>query len=222
MSTFWLKYRGTRFPIRRGETLLGRSAYCSIVLSNPLASRQHCALRLDAGSLVIEDLESANGTWVNGERVEQARALLPGDLLRVGTDVLEVIVADPEGPLRERESTSHDRQSSAADDDTATSIDSIDATSTKTHGTTLDLLEQLVMSAGETRRPATLAPSIQRVVEALLEQSRRTQQPLSLANATRVSAVVEKVCSWFPRGELDEWRASALSSIRGDPEGKAK
>src|SRR5688500_3061098 len=83
MSTYWLKYRGTRFPIRRGETLLGRSPYCTIVLSNPLASRQHCALKLDGGNLTITDLESANGTWINGERVDGSRALSVGDLLRV-------------------------------------------------------------------------------------------------------------------------------------------
>jgi pSer/pThr/pTyr-binding forkhead associated (FHA) protein len=217
MSTFWLKYRGTRFPIRRGETLLGRSAYCSIVLSNPLASRQHCAIRLEGGALVVEDLESSNGTWVNGERIGEVRTLAPGDLLRVGTDVLEVIIADAETPLRERESTSHDRQHSIPEDEATTSLDGIEATSTKTHGTTLDLLEQLVMSASETRRPATLAPSIQRVVEALVEQSRRTQQPLTLAHATRVSAVVERISSWFQRGELDEWRSRTLSGIRGDP-----
>jgi pSer/pThr/pTyr-binding forkhead associated (FHA) protein len=220
MSTFWLKYRGTRFPIRRGETLLGRSAYCSIVLSNPLASRQHCALRLDAGALVIEDLESSNGTWVNGERIDKARALVPGDLLRVGTDVLEVIVADADMPVRERESTSHDRQSSVSEDDATASLDTIEATSTKTHGTTLDLLEQLVMSAGETRRPAALAASIQRVVEALVEQSRRTQQPLSGAHVTRVSAVVEKLSSWFEQGELDEWRSRMLTSVREPREEK--
>jgi pSer/pThr/pTyr-binding forkhead associated (FHA) protein len=212
MSTYWLKFRGTRFPVRRGETLLGRSPYCSIVLSNPLASRQHCALKLDAGNLTITDLQSANGTWVNGERVEGSRALNVGDLLRVGTDVLEVMTAEEEHP-RSSERTDHGRKVTAAS--ISLPPEALDeATSTKTHATTLDLLEQLVASAGETRRPSILAPSIQRVVEALLEQSKRTGQPLGAAEATRVAAAVEKLSSWFADGSLAVWRKRTLEHLQ--------
>jgi len=212
MSTYWLKYRGTRFPIRRGETLLGRSPYCSIVLSNPLASRQHCALKLDAGRLTIADLESANGTWVNGERVEAARALSVGDLLRIGTDVLEVMAAEEDTPgSNERGEV---RRTTTQHGPTTTDHLLEEATNTKTHATTLDLLEQLVASAGETRRPSILAPSIQRVVEALLDQNRRTGQQLSAAEATRVAAAVEKVSSWFPDGSLAQWRIQTLTTLQ--------
>src|SRR5688572_18425920 len=212
MSTYWLKYRGTRFPIRRGETLLGRSPYCSIVLSNPLASRQHCALKLDATNLTITDLQSANGTWINGERVDGSRALSVGDLLRVGTDVLEVITAEEENP-RSSERTDHGRRVTAAN--ASLPPEALEeATNTKTHATTLDLLEQLVASAAETRRPSILAPSIQRVVEALLDQSKRTGQPLGAAEATRVAAAVEKLSSWFADGSLAAWRQNTLKNLQ--------
>jgi hypothetical protein len=213
MSTYWLKYRGTRFPIRRGETLLGRSPYCSIVLSNPLASRQHCALKLEAGRLTISDLESANGTWVNGERHEGARALNVGDLLRIGTDVLEVMAAE-EDNADASERSGGGRRTTTAHGLTAPDQIVEEATNTKTHATTLDLLEQLVASAGETRRPSILAPSIQRVVEALLEQAERSGQPLSEAEATRVAAAVEKLSSWFKDGLLAEWRARTLRALQ--------
>jgi pSer/pThr/pTyr-binding forkhead associated (FHA) protein len=213
MSTYWLKYRGTRFPIRRGETLLGRSPYCSIVLSNPLASRQHCALKLDAGKLTIADLESANGTWVNGERVEAARPLNVGDLLRIGTDVLEVMTAE-EDPVGASERSDSGRRTTTEHGLTAPDSVLEEATNTKTHATTLDLLEQLVASAGETRRPSILAPSIQRVVEALLEQARRTGQPLGAAEATRVAAAVEKLNSWFKDGSLSVWRNQTLKTLQ--------
>jgi pSer/pThr/pTyr-binding forkhead associated (FHA) protein len=216
MSTYWLKYRGTRFPIRRGETLLGRSPYCSIVLSNPLASRQHCALKLDGGSLAISDLESANGTWVNGERVEGSRALSIGDLLRIGTDVLEVMTAEEENP-RSSERTDHGRKITSQTSVPLPSDVLEEATNTKTHATTLDLLEQLVASAGETRRPSILAPSIQRVVEALLDQSQRTGKPLGPAEATRVAAAVEKLSSWFADDSLAAWRLRTLETLRSGP-----
>jgi pSer/pThr/pTyr-binding forkhead associated (FHA) protein len=213
MSTYWLKYRGTRFPIRRGETLLGRSPYCSIVLSNPLASRQHCALKLDGGSLTISDLESANGTWVNGERVEGSHSLSVGDLVRIGTDVLEVMTAEEE-TVRSSQRTDHGRKVTGQAHMSLPPEALEEATNTKTHATTLDLLEQLVASAGETRRPSILAPSIQRVVEALLDQSQRTGQPLGAAEATRVAAAVEKLSSWFADGSLSAWRQRTLKTLQ--------
>jgi pSer/pThr/pTyr-binding forkhead associated (FHA) protein len=73
LASLWLKYEGTRFPIRRGETLVGRSAYCTIVISDPSVSREHAALRLTQSDLQIADLGSRNGTFVNGDRVVEPR-----------------------------------------------------------------------------------------------------------------------------------------------------
>jgi pSer/pThr/pTyr-binding forkhead associated (FHA) protein len=212
VSTYWLKYRGTRFPLRRGETLLGRSPYCSIVLSNPLASRQHCALSLKDGRLSIDDLGSSNGTWVNGERIEHSRSLGPGDTVRVGTDVLEVILAEERGQ-RLVENTSHDRARTPCSVE-ARDLPTADPSATTSHGTTLELLEQLVAGVSDTQRPATLASSIQRVVEAVLEQADRLNQPLDNASATRVAAVVEKVSTWFRNDELAGWRARMLGALQ--------
>ena len=48
MSEYRLQYRGTLFPIRSGEVILGRSSYASIVVNNPLASREHAVVRAAA------------------------------------------------------------------------------------------------------------------------------------------------------------------------------
>jgi pSer/pThr/pTyr-binding forkhead associated (FHA) protein/predicted Ser/Thr protein kinase len=54
-------------------------------------SRRHARVRREAGGeITIEDLGSANGTFVNGERVTGVRALNPGDSVRVGSTVLEL------------------------------------------------------------------------------------------------------------------------------------
>ena len=63
---------------------IGRSIGADFILDAALVSRVHCQfLVLRDGELEVKDLESTNGTYVNGERVERAQ-LAPGDRLRVG------------------------------------------------------------------------------------------------------------------------------------------
>lgn len=90
MSTFLLKLQDMRFPLRLGETLLGRSPYCSIVLADARVSRQHAAIHVTADGISIEDLGGRNGTEVNGHRVTARRMLAPGDVIQLGGVRLEV------------------------------------------------------------------------------------------------------------------------------------
>jgi class 3 adenylate cyclase len=55
-----------------------------VTIDDPLISRRHAVIRPVDGALEIEDLGSLNGTWVNGERVDGARRLGSGDVIRVG------------------------------------------------------------------------------------------------------------------------------------------
>jgi predicted component of type VI protein secretion system len=92
MSSYRLKVQHMRYPLRLGETLLGRSPYCSIVLSGSEVSRQHAVLRITRDGAHIEDLGSRNGTWLNGRRITEAETVLPSDQLDIGGHVLEVEV----------------------------------------------------------------------------------------------------------------------------------
>jgi hypothetical protein len=65
-----------------------------LVLEDPEVSRRHAVLRRTGGSVVVEDLESTNGTFVNGERIRSPREVLPGDQVRVGRTTF-VIEPDP-------------------------------------------------------------------------------------------------------------------------------
>jgi pSer/pThr/pTyr-binding forkhead associated (FHA) protein len=62
---------------------IGRAAGANFVVDAALVSRVHCRLTAGATELEVVDLESTNGTYVNGARVETAR-LASGDKLRVG------------------------------------------------------------------------------------------------------------------------------------------
>jgi len=63
---------------------IGRSTGADFILDAALVSRVHCQLlALGDGALEVQDLESTNGTYVNGARIERAR-LSPGDKVQVG------------------------------------------------------------------------------------------------------------------------------------------
>jgi pSer/pThr/pTyr-binding forkhead associated (FHA) protein len=63
---------------------LGRATGADFILDAPLVSRVHCRLSvLPDGTLEVHDLESTNGTFVNGARVQTGR-LSPGDKLGIG------------------------------------------------------------------------------------------------------------------------------------------
>jgi pSer/pThr/pTyr-binding forkhead associated (FHA) protein len=68
---------------------IGRATRADFVVDAALVSRLHCRLTAGATELEVVDLDSTNGTYVNGERVERA-ALKTGDRLGVGRVELAV------------------------------------------------------------------------------------------------------------------------------------
>jgi pSer/pThr/pTyr-binding forkhead associated (FHA) protein len=70
--------------INRAVAIVGRAKGCSVRIPENDVSRRHCRIRQKDGFVVIEDLRSLNGTYVNGERITGARALRPGDAVEVG------------------------------------------------------------------------------------------------------------------------------------------
>ncbi|HEX9765847.1 MAG TPA: FHA domain-containing protein [Nitriliruptorales bacterium] len=72
-----------------GIKTIGRSPRADFILDAPLVSRLHCRLTATRDRLVVADLGSTNGTFVNERRVKQA-ALTPGDHVGVGRVTLVV------------------------------------------------------------------------------------------------------------------------------------
>jgi len=85
---FWLEYRGHQFELRPGEVVIGRSAGCQIVLDAALVSRRPARILVQERDVAVEDLGSANGVEVNGQRVVGRQVLAIGDRVLVGTQEL--------------------------------------------------------------------------------------------------------------------------------------
>ncbi|MBI4953939.1 MAG: response regulator [Myxococcales bacterium] len=76
---------GRRFVVDR-QAVLGRATDATVSLGDGEVSRRHARIFFDRDGFVVEDLESANGTFVNGTRVTRA-ALAFGDEVRLGSNV---------------------------------------------------------------------------------------------------------------------------------------
>jgi len=72
------------FRLKSAETIIGRQNDCDLRIPSSAVSRKHCRLSYRDDVLSVEDLESANGTSVNGEPIAGLRVLRPGDRLAVG------------------------------------------------------------------------------------------------------------------------------------------
>ena len=66
-----------------GDLTVGRASTCDVVLSDPMVSRRHARIRVEGDDIILEDLGSRNGTYVNGDRVE-ATELQSSDDIRIG------------------------------------------------------------------------------------------------------------------------------------------
>jgi hypothetical protein len=67
-----------------GDLVLGRGDRAEIRLEDPFASSQHARIYEQGNAVVIEDLGSTNGTYLNEEVLQSPRPLHPGDRVRIG------------------------------------------------------------------------------------------------------------------------------------------
>jgi FHA domain/Domain of unknown function (DUF4388) len=91
------KYQGGEFPLKVDKQIvIGRSSELDMVLVEDMVSRKHAKISFSDGKITIEDLGSTNGTFVNGEKVKQAR-LKEGDRILIGTSILKLVHQGAEG-----------------------------------------------------------------------------------------------------------------------------
>jgi hypothetical protein len=82
---------GDEFPLNSAPVTVGRGGQNDLVLSgDEFASARHARIESRGDGVWVQDLDSTNGTYVNGRRVAGAQRLDPGDVLRVGETDLRV------------------------------------------------------------------------------------------------------------------------------------
>jgi hypothetical protein len=72
-----------RFPLTRATTSVGRGPQCDLQILTHFVSREHARITMNGGTVLIEDLGSRNGVFVNSVRIDR-QALQQGDLITIG------------------------------------------------------------------------------------------------------------------------------------------
>ena len=96
----------TRVQLRQDVTTLGRSDVCAIAIPLPIISRIHARIELQGDHYLLFDAGSANGTFVNGKRIEQSYQLSSGDEISLGSRGVVLQFIDPEETMVIEESIS--------------------------------------------------------------------------------------------------------------------
>jgi DNA-binding NtrC family response regulator len=84
--------RGASIVVHEQAVLVGQSPVCALRLTDPAVSRRHASLDALGGALVVRDLGSTNGTFLDGVEVVEARAR-PDAVLRIGSTALAIAAA---------------------------------------------------------------------------------------------------------------------------------
>lgn len=87
-SLCWLIKDGRRVPLRPGENVLGRDLDDGIQIDSPTVSRRHARIVIGDSGVMVEDLQSKNGTFVGEQPVAGAMRLQDGDEIRLGSVVV--------------------------------------------------------------------------------------------------------------------------------------
>jgi pSer/pThr/pTyr-binding forkhead associated (FHA) protein len=97
-------YRLTRgshaFALQNGENLIGRDPGVDVFLDHPSVSRHHARISITAGRVVLEDLNSRNGTCVDGRRITSPADLHDGAIVGVGPITLTFVSLSGVGSTR--------------------------------------------------------------------------------------------------------------------------
>ncbi|MBM4281991.1 MAG: GGDEF domain-containing protein [Deltaproteobacteria bacterium] len=84
---------GSKFVLKPGEVIIGRSSQATLQIDHESVSRRHARVVLTDTGVLLNDLSSTNGTYVNDEPVQE-RALAHGDLIKVGRSILKYLSTD--------------------------------------------------------------------------------------------------------------------------------
>jgi hypothetical protein len=199
MTLYWLKYKGTLFPIHQGDCLLGRSPECPVVLASERVSREHAVVRRIHSGLEIEDLASRNGTWVNGARIRYPTVLEPGDEIELGEDLLEVVI-----------------QQNARVPETVSGVASPLGQETERQRQALEQVEKALARLDPAEDFRAAAQRFRPAVDQLIERQSEWGVLLAPEEARRLAKVARTLALWADNGQFDRWFQGVLQRLTPD------
>jgi Nif-specific regulatory protein len=160
------KHAGITIPMgNAAEHVIGREPDSTVTLDDPACSRRHARLWQDASGWQVADLSSANGTHVNGQRIEQAQ-LHDGDKLLVGGTWLRFVEVDAPGAASTGAPATWILEDSVNPE---SSLTAISGRSTPAARAELDSLERVASAIARHTDPHELAAEVLRIVVDHLE-----------------------------------------------------
>ena len=96
MRVFLITFVGEkRVELKPGLNLTGRADTCELVVDHKSVSHHHCVLSIQDGTILVRDLDSSNGTLINGQKIKKG-TLQNGDVLSVGAIRFQVSIVREE------------------------------------------------------------------------------------------------------------------------------
>jgi len=89
---------GRQFVLEDGVNQVGRDRDCDVHLSDVSVSRRHARIRVARSAVIVEDLDSKNGTLVNGKRISEPSPLANGDTITFGSVQATIEIRRTEDP----------------------------------------------------------------------------------------------------------------------------
>jgi pSer/pThr/pTyr-binding forkhead associated (FHA) protein len=86
---------GKSFELKVDKTTIGRLEDNTFPISDGSVSGHHCEVLLRGKDVIVKDLNSTNGTFINGERVTAESTLKPGQILRLGQIEMRLETGEP-------------------------------------------------------------------------------------------------------------------------------
>jgi pSer/pThr/pTyr-binding forkhead associated (FHA) protein len=111
-------HKGKVVPLNQTRFLIGRDEKCHLRPANPSVSQRHCMLTVAGSRLLLRDLHSTNGTFINGQPVKADIELHDGDALVVGPLEFKVRWEDQKALTKESSSPAASAPVDPVDEDT--------------------------------------------------------------------------------------------------------
>lgn len=88
-------FESRRIPLTPGDLLFGRAPTCHVAIDDMMVSRVHAKIVVTDEAIVLRDLNSMNGVYVNGSRIDRPTPLREGDVFTIGSAEMSVVAYEP-------------------------------------------------------------------------------------------------------------------------------